>query len=80
MTTLTGNYDKTYYYFALDLLTKEVVRIKNAGCNRAAEKLMINYLKLEDVPANCKRIKLFFHAVSPEPNLKYIPKKYHKYF
>lgn len=84
MKTITGNYKasdgKDYYYIALNLKTKECIQIKNAGCTATAETMAKEYFYANLGLYSNNEIKLFFHVTESKLNLKFIPKKYHKYF
>ena len=84
MKTITGNYkasdEKDYYYIALNLKTKEYIQIKNAGCTATAETLASEYFnEKEELYSECN-LRVFFTKTCSELDLKFIPKKYHRYF
>ena len=84
MEQLIGNYKsdsgKDYYNIALNLLTGEYIQIKNASCTAIAEDMALKYFGNNGSLYGTNDIKIFFHNTDSELNLKYIPKKYHKYF
>lgn len=84
MEMLTGTYKadngKDYYNIALNLLTGEYILIKNASCTAIAEDMALEYFGKSGSIYGSNDIKIFFHDTESELNLKYIPKKYHKYF
>ena len=84
MEMIKGNYvasdGKDYYNVGLNLSTGEIVMIKNASCTACAMDLACRYFGVENKMFINDCVKVFFHSTEPELNLKYIPKKYHKYF
>lgn len=71
---------KDYYYYALNLSNGEIIRIKNAGCQAASENMACVYWNIENNALSYRTVKVFFHNTEKELNLKFVPKKYHKYF
>lgn len=83
-TEIDGQYKssdgKIYYFIALYLATGEYIRIRNAGCQAAAEGIACDFFHIENNSYAYKQIKIFFQNTSAELDMKWIPKKYHKYF
>jgi len=83
MTCLIGSekYDdgEDYYNIGLDLVTGQIVQIKNAGCLAHAEKLVMDFLKI-NYSLFSSRVKIFFMGNCSGIDLNRIPKKYHKFF
>lgn len=84
ITEIDGQYKssdgKIYYFIALYLATGKYIRIKNAGCQAAAESIGCDFFHVENNSYAYKQVKVFFQNTSAELDMKWIPKKYHKYF
>lgn len=87
MKTLIGIYKsddgKDYYDFGLNIITGEVIRIKNTSCSADAEKIAFEYFKTKNnqfTKFDIKSLKIFFNGINPEIDLNRIPKKYQKFF
>ena len=84
MKTITGNYKsedgQNYYNTVLNLETYEYIQIKNAGCTATAENLASEYFNKKEELYKQRSLRVFFMGTYPELDLKFIPKKYHRYF
>jgi len=84
MKMITGNYKsedgQNYYSIVLNLETFEYVQIKNAGCAANAETLALEYFNEKEELYSQRSLRVFLVGTCSELNLKFIPKKYHRYF
>lgn len=84
MKTIAGNYKsedgQDYYNIVLNLETYEYIQIKNAGCTATAENLASEYFNKKEELYTERSLRVFFMGTCPELDLKFIPKKYHRYF